>query len=338
MEEEYKPDPPNPPGPRRWMMPLLIVFYAVSAVAALFLLWRGAGVEPGSERKPSLLMTRDFMNSREPGVGWVTIHGPIFDSSSGRAWEHGMEQWNRRIQNLSNRSDVKAIVLDINSPGGSVGAVQELYQTIERVREEKKKPVVTFVGDVAASGGFYLAAASDKIVTHPGSLVGSIGVIFETMNIQQLMAKIGIQANPIKSGKMKDIGSPTRAMTPEERALLQGLINDAYGQFLAAVSKGRNIPIAKLKPLADGRVFSGQQALQLGLIDALGDSQDALMLAGKLAGISGKPKIVRDGESFESVLDLLDSSLSGFLHPEASWIEELKPTASAGLQYRWLGF
>lgn len=351
MDEEHRQEPQSQnvvttlktesSEPRRWRMPLLIALYAVSAVAALFLIWRGAGAgpEPTADRhRLSLLTSQRFLASREPGVAWISIHGPIYGSSSGRAWERGMEQWDRRIQTLAARSDVKAIVLDINSPGGSIGAVQELYRTIQRVREEKKKPVVAMVGDVAASGGYWLAVGSDKIVAHPGSLVGSIGVIFETMNFEKLMMKIGVKTSPIKSGKMKDIGSPTRPMTLAERKLLQVLIDDAYGQFLDVVSEGRKIPIDKLKPLADGRVFSGRQALQLGLVDVLGDNQDALMLAGKLAGISGKPRIVRETESFESVMEMLDTSLSRFLHPEASLLEGLKPMAFGGLEYRWVGF
>lgn len=346
MMGEHKPDPAfqdvsaalsaPQPRPRRWLMPSLVVLYAASALAAVFMLARG-GPNGTSDRKTRLLgPTERLLAAHRESVGWVVIHGPIYGSSSGRAWERGMEQWNRRIKSLSSRGDVKAIVLDINSPGGSVGAVQELYQAIHRVREENKKPVVALVGDVAASGGYYLAAACDRIVAHPGSLVGSIGVIFNTMDAQQLLAKIGLKTDPVKSGKMKDIGSPARAMTKEERELLQGLIDDAFGQFLQAVSKGRGLPEERIRPLADGRIFSGRQAMQLGLVDQLGDSQDALTLAAKLGGISGKPKVVRDVESFESVLEMLGSDLSGFLRPEAAWLSGL-PSLSTGLEYRWTG-
>ena len=347
MEEEHKPDPAlqqvftnlpsQQPKARRWMMPALIGVYGLSVIAAIAILLRGAPANGKPEVKTNFLKSGGFLNTpRQPGIGWISIHGAIYGSASGRPWEHGMEQWNRHIQAMADKPEIKAIVLDINSPGGSVGAVQELYSTIERVRNEKKKPVVTLVGDLCASGGMYLAVASNKIVAHPGSLVGSIGVIFETMNAQQLLSKIGVSMNPVKSGKMKDIGSPARAMTPAERAVLQALINDAYGQFVDAVAKGRNLPVDKVKPLADGRIFSGPQALQLGLVDQLGDSRDAIELAAKLANLSGKPKIYRDGESWESVLEMIDTSASHFLRPEAALLSAIQPSPSP-LEYRWSG-
>lgn len=349
--QEHQPDPslheifapsPSPapaPKPRRWMLPALIGVYALSVLAAFAILLRGAPVS--LDAKSAMLRRRgSFLTAaKEPGVAWMPIHGVISESASGRPWEHGMEQWNRHLEALADKPEVRAIVLEINSPGGSVGAVQELYDTIERIRKDKKKPVVTVVGDLAASGGFYLASATDKVVCHPGSLVGSIGVIFETMNAQHLLGKIGVSMNPVKSGKMKDIGSPARAMTPEERKLLQALIDDAYGQFVEAVAKGRNLPVEKVKPLADGRIFSGNQALHLGLVDQLGDSRDAILLAAKLANLPvepGKlPKLYRDGESWESVFEMIDSRL-GDLRPEAR-LFSMFPPMTEGLQYRWTG-
>lgn len=317
-------------------MAILAALYAASVVAALVLLWRGGG-EEGARPMAMLRAPRRLLAvSRESAVGWVSIHGPIYHSTSGNVWDHGVERWARRIRALAEKSEIKALVLDIDSPGGSVGAVQELYGTIRRVRQEKKKPVVALVGDVAASGGYYLAAGCDKVVAQPGSLVGSIGVIFNAMNVQQLLSKIGVKAEPIKSGKLKDIGSPTRPMTAEERELLQGIIDDTYGQFLAAVAKGRGMPEEKVRPLADGRIFNGRQALALGLVDVLGDSEDAVHIAGKLGNIPGTPRVVRDADSLETVLGFLDSELSRFLRPEALAWEQLMSLTHVGLEYRWM--
>jgi len=270
-------------------------------------------------------------------VGWVSIHGPIYSSESGRPWDKGSENWARKIKAMAETKGVKAIVLDINSPGGSVGAVQELYSQIERVRKEKHIPIVALFGDVAASGGYYIASACDQIVAHPGTLTGSIGVIFETTNLTALFSKIGVKMDPIKSGAHKDIGSPARPMTPEERQIMQDLIMDAYGQFVQAVADGRHLPVETVKPLADGRIFSGTQALTNHLVDQLGDSTDAIELAAKLGHISGKPKVKREGDHFSDLLEMMDSKFSGVLSAQApeNVLNALKP--KAGLLYMWEG-
>lgn len=322
------------PRSGRRLMGALITLYLCSALAAIVLLSRNSD----SPAKDLLPATKSLLSKGQANVGWVSIHGPISHSGSGKVWDRGVEQWGKRIKTLADKSDIKAIVLDINSPGGSVGAVQELYSVINRVRQEKKKPVVAVVGDVAASGGYYLAVACDKVVAHPGSLLGSIGVIFGTMNVEQLMSKIGVKADPIKSGKHKDIGSPTRQMTKEERELLQALIDDAYGQFLQAVVSGRSIPEEKARPLADGRIFTGQQALGLGLVDVLGDTHDAILLAGKLGGVQGTPRVTRDSDSIESLFDLLDSRFAGLFHARGAVTDELRKLGAMGLEYRWTGF
>jgi len=315
----------------------LIAAYLVSAGVALVLIQKGRGVRDTT----SLLSTSKklFSARSKNAVGWIALRGAIYDSDRGRMWGRGLSHWTRRLKALARRKEVKAIVIEINSPGGSIGAVQEIYSQVLRVRKESKKPVVAFLGDVAASGGYYVAAACDKIVAHPGTLTGSVGVIFQTTNLEGLMKKLGITSQPIKSGKFKDIGSAMRAMTPEERQLLQDLIDDAYGQFLTAVSEGRNMPELELRPLADGRIFTGRQAKELGLVDALGDSQDALELAGKLGGISGTPRILRESDPLESLFVLLESSLGRFFGPGLSWdwTRTLLPPP-VGLEYRWPGF
>jgi len=353
MEQESDPStPPNAaaaphpaageahpqPGNRRVKRRLMIAvagLYVASLAAAFVLILRGP--TPNHERKEAGKSLMSLAQERDV-VGWVSIHGPIYNSQSGRVFEKGSEQWVRRIKAMSEAKGIKAIVLDINSPGGSVGAVQELHSQIMRIRREKKIPFVALFGDVAASGGYYIAAACDKIVAHPGSLTGSIGVIFSVSNLEGLFGKIGYKMDAIKSGKHKDIGSPARPMTPEERALLQALIDDAYGQFLAAVSAGRNLPLDALKPLADGRIYSGHQALGAKLVDQLGDSDDAVALAAKLGGISGKPRVRRETERLSDLFEMLDARFEGLLSGKSSILDSLKPLDSPGLEYRWRGW
>ncbi|MBI4347677.1 MAG: signal peptide peptidase SppA [Elusimicrobia bacterium] len=338
------PPPAAPPAPdhpaerpgRRKLVIALVALHALSAVAAVVILTRQQKPTPGDGISTSGRLK--LLAKREDVVGWVSIRGVIRESEGGRGWgEAGVQQWARRIRSLGDKNEVKAIVLDINSPGGTVGAVQELHSALLRVRREKNKPVVALLGDVAASGGFYLAAGCDKVVAHPGTLVGSIGVIFNSMNIEGLLAKVGVKADPIKSGKHKDIGSSARPMTPEERAILQGLIDNAYGQFLKAVMDGRGLKEEEARPLADGRIFTGDQAKANRLVDELGDSRDAIALAGKLGGISGTPKVLREGDGIESILGMLELGALSWLRPETKLLKELRDVAPS-LEYRWLGF
>src|SRR3989338_7656535 len=310
------PIPENPGAPlephqlsprriKRRLIAALIVLHAASILAAVFLVVKSKGDGPkgrgGGGKSLLNLKPKDT-------VGWVSIRGPIMSSDFGKPWERGAEQWARRIEQLADTKGVKAIVLDINSPGGSVGAVQEICRRIQRGKKEKKIPFVALFGDVSASGGYYLGAACDKIVAHPGTITCSIGVIFSVSNLEGLFQKVGYKQDPIKSGKHKDIGSPARPMTPEERAILQSLIDDAYGQFVEAVADGRKMTVEQVRPLADGRIYSGNQAKELGLVDALGDSIDATKLAALLGGIKDeKPRVRRDTEKLNDIFELLES-------------------------------
>lgn len=218
------------------------------------------------------------------------------------------------IDELTEKADVKALVLKINSPGGSVGAVQAIYEALGRFRKAGK-PIVSTFGDVAASGGYYIACAGDKIVAHPGTLTGSIGVVMQMPNVTGLLQKVGVSMNTITSGEMKDLGSPFRAMTASEREYLKALIGDAYGQFFEAVQTGRKLKPEELRPVADGRVMSGQMALKVNLVDKLGGAKEAIDLAKELSGLAGKkPRIVehRDKPSLERMMSLLSNTpLSG---------------------------
>ncbi|MBI4676536.1 MAG: signal peptide peptidase SppA [Elusimicrobia bacterium] len=315
---------------KRRLMFAVIGLYALSLAAAAVVAIRAPVGQKGKKDGEESLLG---LSSKET-VGWVSIHGVIYNDGV-RAWDKGAYQWARRIRMMAETKGVKAIILDINSPGGSVGAVQELYSQIRRVRKEFNIPIVALFGDVAASGGYYIASACDRIVAHPGTLTGSIGVIFSVDNVEGLFSKIGFKTEPIKSGPHKDIGSWSRAMTKEERDILQGIISDAYEQFLTAISTGRNMPMDKIRPLADGRIYTGNQALDAGMVDALGDSDDAVELAAKLGGIKGKPKVKREADTRQMFLDLFESRFAGAGSP-ADWLSRLG--LRSGLEYRWAGF
>ena len=199
---------------------------------------------------------------------------------------------NEELSKYKNNPGIKAILLRIDSPGGGVVPSQEIYEEVRRIREEYGKKVVVSMGSVAASGGYYIASASDRIVANPGSITGSIGVIMKFGNVEGLLEKIGVHSFSIQSGSLKDMGSPFRKMKPEERAFFQQLIDDVHDQFIQAVSEGRGIPEDEVRRLADGRIFTGQQALELHLVDDLGNLQDAIEIAAEIAGIEGEPKIV----------------------------------------------
>jgi protease-4 len=198
---------------------------------------------------------------------------------------------------------IKAILVRIDSPGGAVVPSQEIYEEIKKARGDGKKKVVSSMGSLAASGGYYIASATDKIVANPGTLTGSIGVIMELANFENLMKKVGVESVVIKSGAHKDLASPFRKMSDEERQILQNVMDDVHEQFIEAVSAGRGMSIEKVRSLADGRVFTGRQAKGIGLVDELGDLQDAIRITASLVGIKGEPKVVETKKKF-SFIDL----------------------------------
>lgn len=199
---------------------------------------------------------------------------------------------------------VKAIILRIDSPGGGVGPSQEIYREIQKIKSTQKKKIITSMGSVAASGGYYIASASDFIMANPGTITGSIGVLMEFTNIEELFKKIGIKGVVLKSGEHKDIGSPFREMTSEEKKLIQSVIDNVHQQFIQAVVEGRKLDRSKVEPVADGRIMTGEQAKQLGLVDQLGNLQDAIDTAARMVGIEGKPVVLYPKKKF-SLLDLL---------------------------------
>jgi protease-4 len=251
-------------------------------------------------------------------VAVITVEGVITDARD------VVEQLHR----YRDLPSVKAVVLRVNSPGGAVAPSQEIYQEILKFRREAKKPVVASMGSVAASGGYYIAAAADRIVANPGSLTGSIGVIMQIPNLGGLLQKVGIKATVIKSGANKDLASMTRDLTDSERRILQEVLDDVHDQFIDAVAAGRHLDRARVEPLADGRIFSGRQALGLGLVDELGDFSDAIARAGALVGVSGRPKVIQERRRRFFLWDLLTETLAPAM-PNGGTIPSMV------LQYLW---
>lgn len=235
-------------------------------------------------------------------VALITVEGVILDS------KEVIEQLDKHRTNPT----VKAIVLRINSPGGGVAPSQEIYEEILKTRQTNKKPIVTSMGSVAASGGYYIASATDLIMANPGTITGSIGVLLQVPNISGLMQKIGVKSVVVKSGQHKDLASPTREMTEAERQILQSMLDDVHSQFIDVVAKGRQLDREKVEAIADGRIFSGREAQSIGLVDQLGNLQDAIERAGALAGIPGKPTVIEERKKGLFLIDLLRGSLSLF--------------------------
>jgi protease-4 len=236
--------------------------------------------------------------------GVITGGGSSSDFFGGST--SGSEDIIDQLERARKNDRAKAIIIRIDSPGGSAAASEEVWNEIMRVR--KSKPVYTSMGDVAASGGYYIASACDRIFADYNTLTGSIGVIFSLADMSELYRKIGYRPEVVKSGKYKDIGSAARPLTPDERALLQGMIDSVYDKFLTSVAEGRRMKIEKIKPVADGRLFTGNQALKLKLVDEIGGLRDATRAAARRVGITGEPELVEYRR--KGLFDMLMSSSS----------------------------
>ncbi|MGZ8365278.1 MAG: signal peptide peptidase SppA [Nitrospira sp.] len=245
------------------------------------------------------LLFPDLDLSTDDRIALIRVEGVILDSQTTIG----------ELKRFSENPSVKAIVIRIDSPGGGVVPSQEIYNAVKRVRSKHNKAVIASMGSVTASGGYYIAAATDRIVANPGTLTGSIGVIMETANVEGLLRKIGVEGVVIKSGKYKDVGSPLRKMSADERGLLQGVMDDVHKQFIEAVAEGRSLELRAAQALADGRIFTGRQAKEAKLVDELGDLEDAIQLAAEVVGIEGEPKVIEPRRRF-SLREILDSKLS----------------------------
>jgi protease-4 len=243
----------------------------------------------------------DLDLSGENRIALIRVEGVILDAQTTIG----------DLKRFSENPLVKAIVLRIDSPGGGVVPSQEIHDAVKRVKNKSNKAIIASMGTVAASGGYYIAAATDRIIANPGTLTGSIGVIMEMANVEGLLKKVGVEGIVIKSGRFKDVGSPLRRMSEEERKLMQSVMDDVHQQFIQAVADGRSLEISEVQPLADGRIFTGRQAKEARLVDELGDLDDAIHLAADIVGIEGEPKIVEPRRRF-SVRELLESRLASF--------------------------
>jgi protease-4 len=239
-------------------------------------------------------------------IAVIDIDGVILDA----------DKVDTQLRKFGDDSSVKAIILHINSPGGGAAASQEIYNEVVRVRKDSKKPIIASVESVGASGAYYIASACDKIYANQASVVGSVGVIMEWTNYGDLMKWVKLKSVVIHAGTLKDAGDPTRDMTPEEEAYFQSLVDNMYGQFVHDVATGRHTTDDKIRPLATGQVWTGQQAIPLGLIDKIGGFRVALMDTAKSVNISGEPTIIRPSSDKKGLLaSLSDDSDSLFPNP-----------------------
>lgn len=328
---------PPPPPPRRKsilrrffgaLLRLVLAFFILMIVLSVLLMIFGT---------PTGLMTGFNITDK---IGLVRIEGAISQGEEKDFWIDALRQ-------MGKNEHVKGVVLRIDSPGGTVGASQELYQAILQLRNRDKKPVYVSMGDLAASGGYYTAAAADRIYALKGSLTGSIGVIFAKPQLQGLTQKLGIEMETVKSGRFKDSGSLTRPMSEEERTMFQALIMNTYDQFVGDVLAQRRQPLAQalgrftpqdwtafnfkqpaqsspeafLREVGDGRVYTGAQALQLGLVDEIGALEDVKSALGRRVGLGSSPEVLEYTRR-RGISDLLSSKVSN-----------LAPGANASLQY-----
>ena len=240
------------------------------------------------------------LSSRGEKVAVVELLGPIYDS---RRIVQEFKQYGKH-------GSVKAIVFRIDSPGGGVAASQEIYEAVRRVRDGGK-PIVVSMGSVAASGGYYVACGADTIMANPGTTTGSIGVMAEFPNVKELLDKVGIRFEIVKSSRFKGTGSPYQDFTAADRRYLQSWVDDAFGQFVDVVVEERELSREKVLKLADGRVFTGKQAHELGLVDLLGDYEEAIRLAAHVGGIKGEPTIVKIRRRRITLFDLLFQQIEG---------------------------
>lgn len=273
-----------------WGILLGIVSICIIFLGVCFLLFTRAVVERGDEYI--------YSKGGHDKIAVVEINDVII----------GSENTVSEIKKFRDDKSIKAIILRINSPGGGVAASQEIYDAVKKTRDGGKIVVVS-MGSIAASGGYYISCGSNLIVANPGTVTGSIGVIAQFMSIKDLAEKLGIKENIIKSGELKDAGNPFRDMNEKDRAYFQDVVDNSFSQFLDVVSKERKINIDTLKKYANGRVFTGLQAKDIGLVDSLGTFEDAVRITSRMAGIEGEPRIVRERKRFSFFEKLIGTTV-----------------------------
>ncbi|MDJ0802737.1 MAG: signal peptide peptidase SppA [Desulfobacterales bacterium] len=273
--------------------PLLFSFLIFSGLASVTLVAVAVIIAAGPG-----ISEYEIMGGAEDGeqVGVVEVLGVIADA----------KETIRQLRRFREDENIRAIVLRVDSPGGVVGPSQEIYREVAKTRQVKK--VVASMGAVAASGGYYVVASADGIIANPGTITGSIGVIMEYTNFKELFSKIGLAPVVIKSGTFKDTGSPVRDITPEEEKYLQAFVQELHEQFVAAIAAGRKMKLDTVRKLADGRIYTGADAKSLGLVDRIGNLEDAVQWAGELAGVKGEVTAVYIPARKTSLLQLLSEA------------------------------
>lgn len=244
------------------------------------------------------------------------------------------ERFLAQLEAFESDGGVEAFVVEIESPGGTVGATQSIYEAIRRLRDEGDRPVVAWMGDVAASGGYYAAMGADSVLALPGSITGSIGVVMEFPVAAELYRKVGVEWEVVKSGEHKDMGSLARGLTDGDRRILEGVVDDTHDQFVEVVAQNRRLARDSIELLADGRIFTGRQALRSGLIDGLGTLADAIGVAGRMAGLGDRPNVVRPRERRLTIWDVI----LGVAGPEARGLLRTVVPMQSGtprLLYEW---
>ena len=280
--------------------------FSAGLLAVMVLLAVGSALLPDRWKSPS------------GEIALVRIQGMLMDS----------QNIVRQLSNYRHNPNVRGIVLRIDSPGGAVAPAQEIYNEIMKLKADHKT-VYASMGTVAASGGYYIACAANYVLANPGTLTGSIAAVMAFSNIEELTDKIGVKPIIIKSGKYKDVGSPLRGMKPEERKILQSVVDDVHQQFVQAVAKGRGLPVSEVNEIADGRIMTGQQALTLKLVDEMGGLEKTIELLAKKIGVEGRPKVIEEKEKTPFFDWLLQSSLPSRL------AATLMPASIPRLQYVW---
>lgn len=315
------PVPPSPPVRSSGSSGRKLFWGILGGCLTVFILLTVAGAVIGVVGSRRETTGSDFW-SVGAKVAVIPIEGEIFDA----------RETIDRLHAYSENHSVKAVVIRINSPGGAIVPSQEIFQEIKKVKSETGKPIVASMDSVAASGGYYIASACDRIVANPGTITGSIGVILQWMNLEELIRWMKLKPETMTTGRMKDAGSSFREMSVEEKAYFQRIIDQLHRQFVRAVAEGRKgkLSEAEVNRLADGRIFTGEEALQLKLIDELGNLDDAIKTAARLGGITGTPRAIWPREKEPGLFELL-----GTLQTAEEAIERLVSARSAPFAYRW---
>ncbi|MCP4253366.1 MAG: signal peptide peptidase SppA [Candidatus Scalindua sp.] len=329
-----------------WISTSLAIFFFLCCIALFISLMglfvvKGALTTPVEDESTRKLTETIIGGSGTDKILLIPLKGVITGQSAKRFLQETpsiVDSVKQQLEQAQNDNDIKAVILEINSPGGGITASDIIYKKVLEFKEETDKKVIVCMQDVAASGAYYISAAADKIISHPTTITGSIGVIMPLINIASLVEKYGIEDNSIKSGDMKSIGSPLKKMTDAERKILYDIVDEMYTRFVDIIAVGRNMTIEDVKRLADGRIYTGRQALENGLVDQLGYIDDAIILAKNIAGLN-EAKVIKYkrmfnlAEIFEGSMDNLfgNRTIKFSLHASAD-------NDFPGFMYLWTGY